>query len=90
MMDSKDAPQAQTLYWHFCQVDDSGTPRLGYGDRREVRVGETLRVEGEPVLCRRGLHASARLYDALGYANANELTLCRVTLGGTVIDGSDK
>ena len=77
-------------YWHFVRVDDNGTPRLGYGDGREVRVGETLRVEGEPVLCERGLHASKRLYDALGYARGDKLSLCRVALGGTVLHDDDK
>ena len=78
------------LYWHFCQVDEDGTPRLGYSDNREVKVGETLRVEGEPILCEHGLHASAKLWDALGYAQGDKLSLCRVTLGGTVLHDSDK
>ena len=77
-------------YWHFVQVDEHGTPRLGYDDEREVRVGETLRVEGQPVLCEHGLHASKRLYDALGYARGDKLALCRVALGGTVVDDDDK
>ena len=34
-------------YWHFVRVDEDGVPRLGYGDGREVKVGETLKVEGE-------------------------------------------
>jgi len=71
-------------YWHFAQVDDNNVPRLGYDDNREIRVGETLRVEGEPILCGHGLHASVRLWDALGYAQGKRLALCRVTLGGTV------
>jgi hypothetical protein len=78
------------LFWHFAQVDEQGTPRLGYKDNREVRVGETLTVEGEPVLCERGLHASAKLWDALGYAQGDKRALCRVTLGGTVKHDEDK
>jgi hypothetical protein len=81
---------AQTLYWHFVRVDEDGMPRLGYGDSRAVVVGETLTVVGEPELCRRGLHASARLWDALGYAEGDRLALCRVRLGGTVVEGDDK
>src|SRR4051794_16379994 len=59
------------LYWHFAAVDGEGTPRLGYGDGREVRVGETLRVEGTPVPCEHGLHASETLWDALGCARGD-------------------
>ena len=33
-------------YWHFCPVDADGVPRLAHGDGREVRVGETLTVDG--------------------------------------------
>jgi hypothetical protein len=78
------------LYWHFCQVGKKGTPHLGYKDNREVIVGETLRVEGDIELCHRGLHASTKLMDALGYAQHDKLSLCRVTLGGTVKHDKDK
>lgn len=77
-------------YWHFVQCDDNGTPRLGHEDGREVKIGETLRVEGQPVLCQWGLHASAKLSDALGYTRGDKLALCRVTLGGDVQHDSDK
>lgn len=77
-------------YWHFAQVDEEGVARLGYGDNREIRVGETLRVEGEPQLCKAGLHASAKLWDALRYAQGERLALCRVTLGGTIKHDTDK
>jgi hypothetical protein len=77
-------------YWHFAQVADDGKPRLGYGDKREVLVGETSRVVGTPVLCKSGLHASGRLWDALSYVHADKLALCRVTLGGEIVDGDGK
>ena len=80
----------QQLYWHFVRVDDNGTPRLGYDDNRVVTVGETLRVDGEPVLCQHGLHASKRVIDALGYASHERLSLCLVELGGTVLHDEDK
>ena len=80
----------QQQLWHFVRVDEDGTPRLGYDDGREVKVGETLRVEGPPELCAHGLHASAKLWDALGYARGDKLALCRVTLGGDVQHDSDK
>jgi hypothetical protein len=44
-------------YWHFAACDADGTPRLAYGDGRKIRVGETLAVEGEPVLCEHGRSA---------------------------------
>lgn len=78
------------MFWHFCQIADDGKPRLGYSDNREVIVGETLTVEGKPVLCEHGVHASARLWDALSYAQGEKLVLCRVTLGGEVKHGSNK
>lgn len=53
------------LAWHFCSEDR----RLGYGDGREIKEGESLRVEGTPVLCKFGLHASVRILDALKYAS---------------------
>ncbi len=77
-------------YYHFAQVDKNGVPRLGYGDGREIRAGETLTVEGDPVLCEYGLHASARILDALRYALSDRLALCRVTLGGIVLHDDDK
>lgn len=77
-------------YWHFISVDDTGTPRLGNGDGREVKIGETLTVDGEPELCKHGLHASAKLSDAMCWAESGNQVLCRVTLGGTVKDGGDK
>jgi hypothetical protein len=78
------------IFWHFAQVGEDGVPRLRYGDGREITVGGTLRIESTPVLCSVGLHASARILDALGYAQASSLALCRVTLGGTVLHDSDK
>jgi hypothetical protein len=90
MTDAHEEQAMTTHYWHFVQVDKQGTPRLGYEDNREVRVGGTLTVEGEPVLCERGLHASAKLWDALGYAQGDKLALCRVTLGGTVLHDKEK
>ena len=70
--------------WHFCRE----SRRLGYGDGREIRVGETLAVYGEPKLCDWGLHASVHVSDALIYAFGP--ILCRVELGGTVVRGGGK
>ena len=72
------------LYWHF--LPDDG--RLANGDGRQVQVGETLRIEGEPVLCKHGFHASENILDALGYAPG--ALICRVRLGGKIIEDADK
>ena len=73
------------LGWHF-NVNN----RLANGDRRRIRVGTTHRVKGPPVLCSRGLHASARALDALGYAPLNATHVARVRLSGERLDGEDK
>jgi len=52
------------LAWHFLSADR----RLRHGDGRLMRKGQTLHVEGEPVLCEHGMHGSHRLIDALFYA----------------------
>ena len=72
------------LAWHFLSEDK----RLGYDDGRLVEVGQTLECEGEPALCSNGMHGSARLIDALKYANGP--IVCRVEIAGDVIEGDDK
>ena len=72
------------LGWHFCTEDK----RLGYDDGREIIEGETLRVEGKPVLCKHGLHASERIIDALKYAPGP--ILCRVELSDGIVHGDAK
>jgi len=71
------------LGWWFAAGDT-----LPNGDGREVVVGETLKVQGPPVLCQRGLHASRRVVDALRYAPGD--TLYRVRLGGQIVHDGDK
>lgn len=70
--------------WHFIPENH----KLRFSDDREVVVGETLTVEGSPLLCCRGLHASECLEDALRYAPGP--VLCRVTVSGDIVYGSDK
>jgi hypothetical protein len=77
-------------YYHFIRVNEDGQAYLGNNDNRIVTVGEPVTVEGEPILCEHGLHASARIIDALEYCPVGNVALCRVTLGGTVIHGDDK
>ena len=83
-MTSTPLVQPASTYWHFL------SPRrcLQYRDGREVVVGETLRVEGSPVLCKHGLHASAQAIDALSKAPGP--IACLVTLGGEIAHGKDK
>ena len=72
--------------WHFLPVDK----KLRYGDEREVKVGETLGIPNRipPKLCRYGMHASVKLFDALQYAPGP--ILCRVLVTGKTTVGRDK
>ena len=70
--------------WHFTALDK----RLGYNDGRLVEPGKTLVHPGELELCKSGLHASARLINALQYAPGPYIW--RVEVGGTILRGSDK
>jgi hypothetical protein len=76
----------QWIGWHWLRDDG----KLNYPPRRKVEVGQTLRLpRGQaPSLCERGFHASKRALDALQYAPG--ALVCRVTLGGTISEGSDK
>ena len=75
---------AELLGWHFVREDR----RLGYGDGREVKMGETLTVEGPLEMCQHGLHASVRALDALQYAPGP--IACRVRLSGEVLGPTDE
>ena len=66
--------------WHF------STGKLGYNDGREIKVGETLTVEGPLAICGWGLHASALALDALKYAPSRWVE--RVTLSDEVLIGT--
>ena len=72
------------LAWHWVHEDR----RLGYGDGREVRAGETIEHNGSIALCESGLHASTTILDALTYAPGP--VVCRVRMSGTVLRGNDK
>jgi hypothetical protein len=62
--------------------------KLRYDDNRPITIGESHRVDCEPVPCSQGLHASRRLIDALSYAPGCILYL--VELGGQIIENVDK
>lgn len=74
------------LAWHFLK----NNCRCGYGSLGVIKPGQTVKLKpgAEPILCRRGFHASKRLLDALFYAPGD--VLCRVKLGGKIINGDDK
>jgi hypothetical protein len=72
------------LAWHFLPEDR----RLRWGSREIVEVGRTLKMKGKPELCNRGFHASRRIIDALNYAPGP--ILCRVGVGGTILEDNDK
>jgi len=70
--------------WHF--LPESG--RLANGDKRQVRVGRWLVHRGDLSMCERGLHASKRAIDALRHAPGP--VVCRVEVGGEIIEGGGK
>jgi len=73
------------LAWHF--LPDDG--RLQFGRRSKVNVGQTLRRDPNKLkLCVYGLHASVKPLDAIMYAPGS--IICRVKLGGRIIEGTDK
>lgn len=80
------AAEQPILGWHFIASDH----KLKHRDDRIVIPGETLSVEGDLILCERGLHASRRALDALRYTNNNEVTVCRVECWGDVQEEDDK
>ena len=70
--------------WWFSE----NSKKLGYGDNRVIRIGRTHKVNGKPVLCKHGLHASKKIIDALQYARGN--IIWKVKLDGIVIHDNDK
>ena len=70
--------------WHIAE----NTCTLGHGDERLIVVGETLTVAGPIFMCGHGLHACARLLDALAYANGT--VICEVILGADAYTEADK
>jgi hypothetical protein len=76
------------LAWHFLRLPDHDGNYCTQHSNEIVRVGETLRYDGQLALCVRGLHASVRLIDALNYTPGP--IVCRVRMSGTIIHGEDK
>lgn len=74
--------------WHF--APDSGHLRYAPETPETLIVpGRTFRVDPEKLhACNHGLHASARITDALRYAPGS--TISRVTLGGKIVRRDNK
>lgn len=70
--------------WYFSEE----SRLLQYGDGREIAIGVTHEVAPPIELCERGLHASVRAIDALGYAPGP--IVWRVELSGEIKTGDDK
>ena len=70
--------------FHLVNLDK----RLGRGDGRKEKVGQTLRIPSgtDPEVCRYGLHGCRKVTDAI--RNHRGLVLCRVEIGGDVIEGT--
>src|SRR5262245_59679606 len=74
--------------WHFTKLSD-GKPVLRDG-RPAPPVDEWLEETGTIVICERGLHASWRAVDALGYASGEGLAACLVEVEDIVTEHDDK
>jgi hypothetical protein len=70
--------------WYFSDE----ARRLRYGDGREIAVGVEHTIRGSLKLCKRGLHGSELILDALSYAPSTIVWL--VDLSGRLLRGDDK
>ncbi len=70
--------------WHFSNKSET----LNYNDGRKIGIGIIHVVDPPIKLCKKGLHASKRLIDALEYAAGP--ILWKVELSGEIIKGVDK
>ena len=70
--------------WHFVSED-----RMLAYDLMKVEAGYIYgEPEGEVIICKRGMHASRRVSDALSFAPGAQL--CRVACWGDVAEDADK
>jgi len=70
--------------WYFSTEEK----KLRYDDNRDIKIGGTHEIQGEPILCKHGLHGSVNILDALGYAPGP--IVYRVELSGKMDIGIDK
>jgi hypothetical protein len=76
--------EAEMKAWYFSGDDR----RLRHGDGRKIALGVTHEIDGEPELCKHGLHGSIDILDALMYAPGT--IVWRVELSGMTEKGDDK
>jgi len=69
--------------WYFSTIER----KLRYGDDRDIAIGATHTVEGDPVPCEHGLHGSVKILDALQYAPGP--VVWEVELGGKMVEHED-
>ena len=74
----------KVLAWHFSPLDCL----LANGDGRKIVAGESLSVSLPLTLCKRGLHGSVNILDALNYAPGP--MLWRVEISGEILEEKDK
>ena len=72
------------LAWYFARENN----RLNHGDDRLIEIGKMHTVKHKPVLCKKGLHGSVNVLDALKYAPGS--MLYRVDITRNVQIGDDK
>ena len=77
------------LAWHWVVRNKKGVLKLRNG-RNVPPVGVPLEHKGKVEMCVRGLHASRRAVDALGYTPYNATVLCRVRCEDIVDEQEDK
>ncbi len=70
--------------WYFSRENK----KLGYGDGRNIKLGQTHKLNGKLILCEYGLHASKNILSALNYAPGS--VIWKVKLSGEIIHGDDK
>lgn len=70
------------LAWHFSAAD----MKLRYHDGRTIVPGEILRIGGPPRVGYHGLHGCEYPLTALQYAPIDGGCLCKVWLGGEVVN----
>jgi hypothetical protein len=72
---------AKPVYaWHFVKSDERGL--ILRDGTPAPKAGETLKMDGEIIPCKRGYHASVNPLDACYFAPGSYIT--RVKLGGTI------
>jgi hypothetical protein len=73
----------QVKGWWFGTIDK----KLLHGDDRKIAIGKTHKIDGDIIPCKRGLHLSKNILDALNYAPGP--VIYRVVGSGVIIPHGD-